>query len=93
VDGYDLIRQVRQIDARLPAVAVTAYAYPQDRLKALAAGFTAYCSKPIDATHFLRIVRNVMLSSELSSPTPSPAPAPLDRMPSADARRQPNRAR
>ena len=86
VDGYDLIRQVRQIDARLPAVAVTAYAYPQDRLKALAAGFTAYCSKPIDATHFLRIVRNVMLSSELS------APAPMERPPVADTRRQPNRA-
>jgi PAS domain S-box-containing protein len=88
VDGYDLIRQVRQIDARLPAVAVTAYAYPQDRLKALAAGFTAYCSKPIDATHFLRIVRNVMLSSELSSPSP----APVDRAPAPEARRQPNRA-
>jgi len=83
VDGYDLIRQVRQIDARIPAVAVTAYAYPQDRLKALAAGFTAYCSKPIDATHFLRIVRNVMLSTQLSAPTT------LDR----DAVRQPNRAR
>jgi PAS domain S-box-containing protein len=85
VDGYDLIRQVRQIDARLPAVAVTAYAYPQDRLKALAAGFTAYCAKPIDATHFLRIVRNVMLSSEMSSP------APIDRA-TAEPRRQPNRA-
>jgi PAS domain S-box-containing protein len=83
VDGYDLIRQVRQIDARIPAVAVTAYAYPQDRLKALAAGFTAYCAKPIDATHFLRIVRNVMLSTELSAPTP------VER--SADFR-QPNRA-
>jgi PAS domain S-box-containing protein len=86
VDGYDLIRQVRQIDARLPAVAVTAYAYPQDRLKALAAGFTAYCAKPIDATHFLRIVRNVMLSSELSAPTSLERPAPLD------THRQPNRA-
>jgi PAS domain S-box-containing protein len=87
VDGYDLIRQVRQIDARLPAVAVTAYAYPQDRLKALAAGFTAYCSKPIDATHFLRIVRNVMLSSELSAPTP-----PIDRTTAAETNRQHNRA-
>ncbi|MEO5819770.1 MAG: ATP-binding protein [Vicinamibacteraceae bacterium] len=89
VDGYDLIRQVRQIDARIPAVAVTAYAYPQDRLKALAAGFTAYCSKPIDATHFLRIVRNVMLSSELSAPTP------VDRAPASvvEKLRQPNRAR
>ncbi|MFI5077031.1 MAG: ATP-binding protein, partial [Vicinamibacteria bacterium] len=86
VDGYDLIRQVRQIDARLPAVAVTAYAYPQDRLKALAAGFTAYCSKPIDATHFLRIVRNVMLSSELSAPTTVERPSPID------SHRQPNRA-
>ena len=87
VDGYDLIRQVRQIDARLPAVAVTAYAYPQDRLKALAAGFTAYCAKPIDATHFLRIVRNVMLSSELSAPTPA-----LDRTAAVETRRQHNRA-
>jgi len=85
VDGYDLIRQVRQIDARLPAVAVTAYAYPQDRLKALAAGFTAYCAKPIDATHFLRVVRNVMLSSELSAPTAVERPAPFDSI------RQPNR--
>jgi PAS domain S-box-containing protein len=86
VDGYDLIRQVRQIDARLPAVAVTAYAYPQDRLKALAAGFTAYCSKPIDATHFLRIVRNVMLSSELSAPTT------IERPSGTEPLRQPNRA-
>jgi PAS domain S-box-containing protein len=86
VDGYDLIRQVRQIDARLPAVAVTAYAYPQDRLKALAAGFTAYCAKPIDATHFLRIVRNVMLSTELSAPTS------IERPSAIDVSRQPNRA-
>ena len=86
VDGYDLIRQVRQIDSRLPAVAVTAYAYPQDRLKALAAGFTAYCAKPIDATHFLRVVRNVMLSSELSAPTN------IDRSGTVDVPRQPNRA-
>ena len=86
VDGYDLIRQVRQIDARLPAVAVTAYAYPQDRLKALAAGFTAYCAKPIDATHFLRIVRNVMLSSELSAPTPIDRPPPVDALPPAQPR-------
>ncbi len=86
VDGYDLIRQVRQIDSRLPAVAVTAYAYPQDRLKALAAGFTAYCAKPIDATHFLRVVRNVMLSSELSAPTP------IERPSTVDTHRQPNRA-
>jgi PAS domain S-box-containing protein len=85
VDGYDLIRQVRQIDGRIPAIAVTAYAYPQDRLKALAAGFTAYCSKPIDATHFLRVVRNVMLSTEFSSPSPIERPA------AKDARVQPNR--
>ena len=40
----------------------------------------------IDATHFLRIVRNVMLSSELS------APSPIDRPASIETRRQPNRA-
>ena len=49
-DGYDLLRALRERDSRsatTPAVAVTAYARPEDRQRALAAGFHAHVSKPI----------------------------------------------
>jgi CheY-like chemotaxis protein len=51
-DGYDLIRQLRAFEAekgtRIPAVAVTGYANPGDRQRALTAGYTGYVAKPID---------------------------------------------
>ena len=60
VDGYELIRRVRQRDTGLPAVAVSAYARPEDRMRALAAGSGAYCAKPVDTQLFLETVRNLM---------------------------------
>ena len=52
-DGYSLIRQIRRTEdqtgrAHLPALAVTAYARPEDRSQALAAGFHGHLAKPID---------------------------------------------
>ena len=52
IDGVELIRRLRTSPSkrlrRLPAIAVTAYSNPEDRLKALAAGYQAHLSKPID---------------------------------------------
>lgn len=52
VDGFELIRNVRILEApearALPAIAVTAYATPADRVRALAAGYQDHISKPID---------------------------------------------
>jgi CheY-like chemotaxis protein len=52
-DGYDFIRRVRTAaDARtrlLPAIAVTAYADPEDRIRATVAGYQAHLAKPVDA--------------------------------------------
>jgi PAS domain S-box-containing protein len=59
-DGYELVRQVRRSKATLPAIAVTAYARPEDRAKALAAGFNGYCVKPIDGQEFFRTIQNAM---------------------------------
>ncbi len=50
-DGFALLRHLRSHPrfARLPVVAVTAYAMRGDREKALGAGFDGYLAKPIDA--------------------------------------------
>jgi len=51
-DGFALIRKVRTLPAgeggAIPAVAVTGYANPDDRQRALAAGFHTHLAKPID---------------------------------------------
>ena len=62
IDGYELIRRVRASHPTLPAIAVSAYARPQDRRRALSAGFDGYCAKPVEAPQLLRAVRSVMLS-------------------------------
>ncbi len=51
LDGFGVLRQLRQDSrfASLPVVAVTSYAMGGDREKALAAGFDAYLTKPINA--------------------------------------------
>ena len=51
LDGSAVLRQLRQDSrfASLPVVAVTAYAMRGDREKALAAGFDAYLTKPLNA--------------------------------------------
>jgi PAS domain S-box-containing protein len=55
-DGYGLLRRLRALPEgeRLPAIALTAYARPEDRAKALAAGFRAHLSKPFDPEILLR---------------------------------------
>ena len=62
IDGYELIRRVRATHTTLPAIAVSAYARPQDRRRALSAGFDGYCAKPVEAPQLLRAVREVMLT-------------------------------
>jgi signal transduction histidine kinase/ActR/RegA family two-component response regulator len=58
-DGYDLIRQVRKLDAprgRIPALALTAHARGEDRDRALAAGFDVYLAKPVEPRRLAEVV-------------------------------------
>ena len=52
LDGYEVLSRLRADPelARVPVVAVTAYAMVGDRDEALAAGFDGYLAKPIDPT-------------------------------------------
>jgi CheY-like chemotaxis protein len=58
-DGYGLLQRIREGHgpaAAVPAVALTAYAREEDRRRALAAGFSAHLSKPVDAGDLARAV-------------------------------------
>ena len=47
-DGYDLMAEIRRLGLITPAVALTAFAYAEDRRRALAAGYQAHLAKPVD---------------------------------------------
>jgi PAS domain S-box-containing protein len=59
VDGYRFIRDARARGHVMPAIAVTAYARPDDRRAAIAAGYSAYCAKPIDGAMLVRTARTL----------------------------------
>ena len=62
LDGFGVIRRIR-IDPRtaaLPVLAVTAFAMKGDRARALAAGFDAYITKPIDAAALRQQVEQLL---------------------------------
>ncbi len=59
-DGYSLIERVRALPAEkgggIPAVALTAYARVEDRVRALKAGFQAHLPKPIEPVELAAVV-------------------------------------
>ena len=59
-DGYSLIRQVRALGPErggdVPAVALTAYARSEDRMKALKAGFQMHVAKPVEPAELVTVV-------------------------------------
>ena len=57
-DGYSLIRRVRALPeaARLPALALTAYAGTADSRRAMDAGFQKHVSKPVEPTELVAVM-------------------------------------
>jgi PAS domain S-box-containing protein len=63
-DGYALIAAVRSLPpargGRVPALALTAYAGPQDRERALASGFQAHVAKPVEPADLIAAVAGLV---------------------------------
>jgi len=63
VDGYELLRRIRdeerQTGRKTPAVALTAFARIEDRVKALAAGYQMHVAKPVEPGELLTIVASL----------------------------------
>jgi signal transduction histidine kinase/ActR/RegA family two-component response regulator len=62
-DGYELIGKLRAAEAghsvRIPAIALTAYARVEDRIRALNAGFQVHVPKPIEPVELLAVVASL----------------------------------
>jgi CheY-like chemotaxis protein len=71
-DGYELMQSVRSLAGnrqRLIAVALTAHARPEDRLRAIEAGFQWHLTKPIDPSELVGVIASLMAQAgEVSSP-------------------------
>lgn len=67
-DGHAVARSIRSLEAlretplsqRLPAVALTGMAQPEDRLRALAAGFQRHLAKPVMPQELVRVLRQLV---------------------------------
>jgi len=71
-DGYSLIRRIRALapdrGGRVPAVALTAYVKPEDRMQALAAGFQTHVPKPVDPDELALVIARLAGLSRPASP-------------------------
>jgi CheY-like chemotaxis protein len=71
-DGYELIAEIRQRGpergGNIPAVALTAYARVEDRMRALTAGFHMYLPKPVDSNELVAVVANLAHPYSVSQP-------------------------
>jgi signal transduction histidine kinase/CheY-like chemotaxis protein len=64
MDGYTLMRQVRargpEHGGNVPAIAVSGYATPEDRERALAAGFQLHMAKPLKLDEVVRAITTLI---------------------------------
>jgi CheY-like chemotaxis protein len=62
-DGYELMRRLRALPSdeggNVPAVALTAYARVEDRMKALKAGYQMHLAKPIELAELVAIIASL----------------------------------
>jgi PAS domain S-box-containing protein len=64
VDGYELIRELRSMPGnqagRVPAIALTAYARVEDRLRALRSGYQMHVPKPVELAELVAVVHSLI---------------------------------
>ena len=71
-DGYSFIRRVRELQAGatlIPALALTAYARPEDRQKSIESGYQSHLAKPVNAIEFVAAVARLAGKGEFERDT------------------------
>jgi CheY-like chemotaxis protein len=64
MDGFELIRKVRELPAEsgggVPAIALTAYARAEDRLRVLRSGYQMHVPKPVEMAELLTVIASLV---------------------------------
>ncbi len=72
MDGYEFLRRLRKLETReggdTVAVALTAFARAEDRIKALQVGFLSHVSKPVEPTELVATIAAAVRQSQRRSP-------------------------
>jgi PAS domain S-box-containing protein len=72
-DGYALIRKVRALEpsdgGQTPAIALTAYGRPEDRIRSVSAGYNRHVVKPADPAELSMVIHG--LAAESLNPRPT----------------------
>lgn len=75
-DGFRFIRRIRSLEdpdiAQIPAVAITAFARPEDRRMADEAGFNGFVTKPVQIGELVNEIHRVLRRSPSSTDTAVP---------------------
>ncbi|HEV2292529.1 MAG TPA: PAS domain S-box protein [Tepidisphaeraceae bacterium] len=71
-DGYSLIKRVRALGPQngggVPSAALTAYARPEDRVKAVLAGFQMHLAKPVEPAELIATVASLAGRTQTQDP-------------------------
>ena len=60
MDGIEALSKIREIHPEIPAIALTAYAYENDKKRLLDKGFDEYLSKPINKKDLLKVIEKII---------------------------------
>jgi signal transduction histidine kinase/ActR/RegA family two-component response regulator len=58
-DGYDFIRELRTKGCKTPAVALTAFARAEDRIRSIQSGYQTHLPKPIEPAELVAVVASL----------------------------------
>jgi PAS domain S-box-containing protein len=58
-DGYQFMHGLRKEGVSTPAIALTAFARPEDRMRALQAGYQMHLAKPVDPAELITVVGSI----------------------------------
>jgi CheY-like chemotaxis protein len=58
-DGYEFMRAVRAAGLKTPAVALTAFARPEDRIRSIQAGYQVHLPKPVEPAELIAVLASL----------------------------------
>ncbi len=60
LDGFETTLQIKKINPKIPVIAQTAYAMPEERNKCMEVGCDDYISKPISLDELLKVMKKYL---------------------------------